>query len=295
MPQPAKKRANNPTKRFITSLIYPANVVQAKSLNSTLLAEDVIGRVDITGLFPGRELSTEYLYGLFANFTPTPDSFNFLGTPISTNLVRFAGAQNIVSFSMISQHNIAALDFTFPQEFNMWVTYNSAGEVSQYDISARRVDRTFDYVLNATMAAINAASPVQVLQFLTGVLAKSVCSTANTYCKGTNQQYPDEEHCINFLETSASVRLTSSTLIRLSAACYTKRWCLSGRRCIALISDRLEATSEWIVRRIRSRRWSRCLLLRRSCHMGGRILTLRLLQNSLKLVLIALCSTRTTR
>jgi hypothetical protein len=102
---------------------------------------------------------------------------------------------------MISQHNIAALDFTFPQEFNMWVTYNSAGEVSQYDISARRVDRTFDYVLNATMAAINATSPVQVLQFLTGVLAKSVCSTANTYCNGTNQQYPDEEHCINFLET----------------------------------------------------------------------------------------------
>jgi len=82
----------NLTERFITSLIYPANVVQAKSLNSTLLAEDVIGRVDITGLFPGRELSTEYLYGLFANFTPTPDSFNFLGTSISTNLVRFAGA-----------------------------------------------------------------------------------------------------------------------------------------------------------------------------------------------------------
>jgi hypothetical protein len=118
-PDPTVDEVFNLTERFITSLIYPANVVQAKFLNSTLLVEDVIGRVDITGLFPGRELSTEYLYGLFANFTPTPDSFNFLGTPVSTNLVRFAGAQNIVSCSMISQHNIAALDFTFPQEFNM--------------------------------------------------------------------------------------------------------------------------------------------------------------------------------
>jgi hypothetical protein len=126
----------------------------------------------------------------------------------------------------------------------MWVTYNSAGEVSQYDISARRVDRTFDYVLNATMAAINATSPVQVLHFLTGVLTKSVCSTAHTYCNGTNQQYPNEENCINFLETQIrfgkAYEFDANTLI---AACYTKRWCLSGRRCIALISDRLEVTS----------------------------------------------------
>lgn len=173
--------------------------------------------MDVTGLFPGRELSTEYLYGLFANFTPTPESFNLLGFPISENLIRFAGNQNIVSFSFIAQFHIAALDFTFPQEFAMWLTYNAAGEVSQYDISARRLDRSLDYVLNATMAAINTTSPVVLGQFLTGVLAKSVCSVAQTYCNGTNQQYTDEAQCLNFLTTQVrfgkAYELGANTLI----------------------------------------------------------------------------------
>ena len=45
---------------------------QAKEINSTLLADDVEGRIDITSTFYGRELNTEYLFGLFANLATTP-------------------------------------------------------------------------------------------------------------------------------------------------------------------------------------------------------------------------------
>ena len=46
-------------KTFWDNFIYPANVKQAQSINSTLLAPNVIGRVDITRVFTGQELNTD--------------------------------------------------------------------------------------------------------------------------------------------------------------------------------------------------------------------------------------------
>lgn len=72
---------------------------QAKSINSTILAEDVLGRIDITRTFEGRELNTEYLFGLFANIAATPNSITLLGIPISYEIIHFAANQNIASAS----------------------------------------------------------------------------------------------------------------------------------------------------------------------------------------------------
>ncbi|KAF6235553.1 hypothetical protein HO173_006236 [Letharia columbiana] len=48
-------------KKFLDNFIAPNNTIQAKSINSSLLADNVQGRVDITRTFDGRELNTEYL------------------------------------------------------------------------------------------------------------------------------------------------------------------------------------------------------------------------------------------
>lgn len=72
---------------------------QAKAINSTLLAEDVLGRVDITRTFNGRELNTEYLFGLFANLAADNGQISLLGVPISYEILHFAANQNIVSAS----------------------------------------------------------------------------------------------------------------------------------------------------------------------------------------------------
>ena len=55
---------------------------------------DVQGRVDITRTFDGRELNTEYLFGLFANLATSP-AFSLLGVPISYEITHFAASQNI--------------------------------------------------------------------------------------------------------------------------------------------------------------------------------------------------------
>jgi hypothetical protein len=40
--------------QFTTAYIYPNNAIQAESINSTLLADNIMGRVDITRDFNGR-------------------------------------------------------------------------------------------------------------------------------------------------------------------------------------------------------------------------------------------------
>ncbi len=73
---------------------------QAKSINSTIFAEDVQGRVDITRTFLGRELNTEYLFGLFANIAANKNEFTLLGYPTSYEITHFAASQNIASASI---------------------------------------------------------------------------------------------------------------------------------------------------------------------------------------------------
>lgn len=73
--------------------------IQAEAINSTLLAEDVLGRIDITRNFQGRELNTEYLFGLFAHLAASPNSISLLGVPLSYEITHFAANQNIASAS----------------------------------------------------------------------------------------------------------------------------------------------------------------------------------------------------
>ena len=45
--------------RFADAFMYPNNTAEASKINSTLFAENVQGRVDLTSTFEGRELNTE--------------------------------------------------------------------------------------------------------------------------------------------------------------------------------------------------------------------------------------------
>jgi hypothetical protein len=83
--------------KFFDNFIYLADITQAKSINSTLLADDVQGRIDVTRTFDGRELNTEYLFGLFANLAADPNSISLLGVPISYEILHFAANEYIIS------------------------------------------------------------------------------------------------------------------------------------------------------------------------------------------------------
>jgi hypothetical protein len=132
---------------FFDNFIYPADITQAKSINSTLLAEDVQGRIDITRTFDGRELNTEYLFGLFANLAADPNSISLLGIPISYEILHFAANEYITSAATRFMFNFTSLGLIIPIEIDSWNTWNEAGQVTQYDGSFKYWQWAVDYII----------------------------------------------------------------------------------------------------------------------------------------------------
>lgn len=185
--------------KFFDNFIYPADITQAKSINSTLLAEDVQGRIDITRTFDGRELNTEYLFGLFANLAADPNSISLLGVPISYEILHFAANEYITSAATRFMFNFTSLGLIVPIEIDSWNTWNKAGQVTQYDGSFKYWQWTVDYIIASSAPLFNATSPPQAVEILTRALASSICETATTYCNGTNTQYSNMAACYQYL------------------------------------------------------------------------------------------------
>ncbi|KAL2042776.1 hypothetical protein N7G274_004535 [Stereocaulon virgatum] len=188
-------------KEFLDNFIYPANQVQAKSVNSSLLAPDVQGRVDITRTFTGQELNTEYLFGLFANIAASPDEFTLLGVPLAYEITHFAASQNIASASTRFNFSFPLLgNLIVPVEIETWNVFDKNGKISQYDATFKWWQWTFDYLIQ-TAAAANKMNLTQIEAYATDKLATSICSTAQTHCNGTNTQYNSTSSCHNYLTT----------------------------------------------------------------------------------------------
>ncbi|KAL9607216.1 MAG: hypothetical protein Q9167_007846 [Letrouitia subvulpina] len=186
-------------KWFLDNFTYPADAVQAKSIKSTLLAENVQGRIDITRTFEGRELNTEYLFGLFANLVSTPGSVNLLGVPISYEVLHFAASGNVVSALTRVMFNFTALGIVVPIQIDSWNTYNDQKQISQYDATFRYWQWTVDFLFQRAAAKFHTNSTQATVSVLQSLLAKSICGTTQRYCNGTNQQYGNVNECESFL------------------------------------------------------------------------------------------------
>ncbi|TVY83101.1 hypothetical protein LSUE1_G005917, partial [Lachnellula suecica] len=181
------------------NFIYPANVEQAKSINSTLLAEDAQGRVDITRTFDGRELNTEYLFGLFANLAANPDLLTILGVPVSYEVTHFSANQHIAAAQTRFIFNFTSLGLVLPVIIESWNTWNAKGEITQYNASFKYWQWMVDTVIGASMPLLNATTPAEAVQILTSKVAASICNTAQTFCNGENTQYDSMASCYQYL------------------------------------------------------------------------------------------------
>ncbi|KAF7340323.1 hypothetical protein MVEN_01951400 [Mycena venus] len=133
-------------KQFNLDFSYPRNVEVAKSINYTGFSEDVVGRVDVTETFIGRELNTEaytlsqYLFGLFAglaNSTTTP----LLGVPINGTLVDLVAEKNLVIATTLREFNWTVA--IVPTLWQLKFLFNDEGLVTQYDAILYRSSALF--------------------------------------------------------------------------------------------------------------------------------------------------------
>ncbi|KAK5681300.1 hypothetical protein LTS10_007062 [Elasticomyces elasticus] len=205
-------------KEFWDAFMYPNNVAQAKSINSTLLASNVIGRVDITRVFTGQELNTEYLFGLFTGQTLNAGAAALLGVPISYDIIHFAASSYVVSSQVVVNFNLSTM--VIPVEVGTWITFDSNKKITQYDATFRRFDQVLDITVANVQKEIGASTSSAAVAYLIDALAKSVCNTAQTYCNGTNQQYTDTSSCYTAL--TQTVRFgTAYELGRNTLLCRT--------------------------------------------------------------------------
>ncbi|KAK7190305.1 hypothetical protein DPSP01_006129 [Paraphaeosphaeria sporulosa] len=179
------------TQQFYDTFQYPNNVKEAEKINSTIWAKNVQGRVSDTRNFEGRELNTEYIFGLFV----PSESVSIIGKPGPFEIIQFAANQNIASAT-------TRVNFTFPSFGNItlpivigtWMTYNEAKEITQYDV----VFKWFGNVLQLLLSTVD-KDPVKAQAKGAIALSKSVCASHTQFCTGKNIQYDSEEECIRFM------------------------------------------------------------------------------------------------
>lgn len=95
--------------------------------------------------------------------------------------------------------DIKALGIEIPVVIDTWSTWNSNKELSQYDVIFKWWPWAVEYVIEQAAPKLGATSAAQTVEKLTQALATSICTTAQTYCKGANQQYKDAGECTTFL------------------------------------------------------------------------------------------------
>jgi len=186
-------------KRLWDNFLFPADVVQAESINSTLLASDCQGRIDITRNFDGGELNTEYLFGLFATLAANPNELSLIGVPLTYDIIHFSAQEYISSAATRFLFNLTSVGLVIPVEIDTWIAWNGDGEIQQYDATFKYWSWLMDYVLTTIAPALGANSSTQAMQILTPALANSICTTEEQFCLGDNQQYASKDACVAFL------------------------------------------------------------------------------------------------
>ncbi len=186
------------TSNFWNNFMYPKNCAQSQSINSTLLSQNIQGRIDLTRTFVGQELNTEYLFGLFCNLQ-SGSSFNVLGAPLNWTFTEFVGYGNLVSNTVLVYFNISSVGLVSPVSIQTYISFDSCGRISQYDAVFKWMDWQFQTVFAAGAALLGTTNATVVQDTLAELLASNICGVAQQYCTGSLQQYSSVEECMGFL------------------------------------------------------------------------------------------------
>ncbi|KAK9452841.1 hypothetical protein V1511DRAFT_490285 [Dipodascopsis uninucleata] len=193
---------------FWSTFLYPADYEQTLKINSTIFSENVFGIVSATRTYIGRELNTEYIYGLFSQVASNNVPMSMIGYGSAYEIIRYMATQDGIASQAIVNFTIPQLNnYTIPVEVDMWMKmeYGSdiyEDQIIQYDA----VFRNFDWVynsLNALTSELLAASGLY--PNMTGeeafkaVAVESICEVAQKYCTGANVQYSNATACYNYL------------------------------------------------------------------------------------------------
>ncbi|PLN85321.1 hypothetical protein BDW42DRAFT_160883 [Aspergillus taichungensis] len=181
---------------FLDNFLYPANVEQINATDKSVFAENVQGRVDITGTFDGRELNNEYVFGIFSQ----PERFGLFGAPLNYSITQFVGNENIASSTAVISFNMTSFGgVVYPVTLDTWFAFGPDRKIIQYDATFRWFDYFFQTLVEAAGKLFHISDPEQIQAKIAEMLAQKICKTHEDSCLGSDKQYGSQDECHNFL------------------------------------------------------------------------------------------------
>lgn len=123
------------------------------------------------------------------------NSLSIIGNPLDYEIIQFAAVRNIaaattrVNFTFPAFNNIS-----LPVVINTWMTWNSARQMTQYDV----VFKWFGNLLQTLVLSLG-GSAEEASKKTVDKIATSVCNSHARFCNGTNLQYKSWDNCYSFL------------------------------------------------------------------------------------------------
>jgi hypothetical protein len=206
----------------------------------------------------GRELNTEYIFGLFM----PSESLSIIGQPMDFEIIQFAAVQNIASATTRVNFTFPAFNnISLPVVINTWMTWNSAHEITQYDVVFKWFGNLFQTLIASLGGSAEEAGKKTVAK-----LAASICETHTKYCNGSNAQYESRAACHRFItediRVGQSFELGMNTLMCRSVHELMVKYrpevhcshigpsgggqCEDGTTYIKRVEDNLDQNSPWI-------------------------------------------------
>lgn len=123
------------------------------------------------------------------------ESLSIVGNPMEYEVIQFAAVQNIASATTRVNFTFPAFNnISLPVVINTWMTWNSARQITQYDVVFKWSGNLFQTLILSLGGSAEEAGSKTVHK-----IATSICNSHTRYCKGTNAQYDSWEGCYGFL------------------------------------------------------------------------------------------------
>ncbi|KAJ3730818.1 hypothetical protein C8R42DRAFT_17556 [Lentinula raphanica] len=184
---------------FADAFTNPSSVINGSIASP--LAEDVVGRIDVTTTFVGQELNTEYLFGLFVEGA-SETSTQLIGSPSSYTTQSLVVEPPNVAVSLVNQLHYPTINSYFPLQIDLFIAFDDDMKIISYDAILRRWSEFFTYltplIVPQIATELNSTS-TNSTELITMKTANDVCEMSTQYCTGENQVYDSNDACMEFM------------------------------------------------------------------------------------------------
>ncbi|SJL07819.1 uncharacterized protein ARMOST_11171 [Armillaria ostoyae] len=184
--------------------INPARIVEQGKTST--LADDVVGRIDMTTNFFGKEMNNTSM----GSSSQAPEQIPHSSFPLLPEQFHRPWLSNSLSHSLASSPiSSSRLNLTLPLQIDVIVRFDDETmKVTSYDATLRRWSEFWDYfipflvpkaaeeLMAANTAGVDYANSTDIVVHRA---AADIYTVAQTYCVGDSKQYDSYGQCIEFL------------------------------------------------------------------------------------------------